>query len=365
MLQTVELKPDMKLHYPGLIAESLPSGATRWRVRRSGRPRSRLTLPVGPDSPDFHRHYVAARHGETLPVEKRVLDTPSDGTFGWLIGAHLEYLASQVEAKALDAKTLRKRRTLLTKLLPEHGQCAARAMKREDVRRIQDRLKRTPASADSTVEAIRVMYAWAIDFGHAPENPAIGVKAIDKGRGGSKPWTVADLYTFTKRYPKGTNAHVALSVMLFTGARVGDLCHLGVENEVKRDGVTFVEFQPKKKGSAFVSVPLLPQLREATRAPKVVGNTYVLTDRGKPFATPGSASASFKNWCVNAGLPHLSAHGVRKSLTHLLIELGVGEYAIMAILGHTQTKTTAVYTKEYRRRERAVEAMQKLGDFAW
>lgn len=90
---------------------------------------------------------------------------------------------------------------------------------------------------------------------------------------------------------------VALSVLLWTGCRIEDLTMLGRRNECVIDGVEAVRWQPLKKGSSEVSVPLLTPLKEASRTPTVQGATYVLGRGGKPRAHQG---ARRRDWCLCA-----------------------------------------------------------------
>ena len=62
---------DVKVNYPGLLIEPLAGGRVRYRVRRIGKKAVRTAIPVGPDHPDFLRHYTAARHGDTGPQAAR------------------------------------------------------------------------------------------------------------------------------------------------------------------------------------------------------------------------------------------------------------------------------------------------------
>ncbi len=77
-------------------------------------------------------------------------------------------------------------------------------------------------------------------------------------------------------------------------------------------------------------------------------------------------SAMFKSWCKDAGLAHLSAHGVRKGLAELLAELGCSQYEIMAILGHSEAKTSEVYTRRVERWKLAKSAIERINvSHAW
>lgn len=57
---------------------------------------------------------------------------------------------------------------------------------------------------------------------------------------------------------------------------------------------------------------------------------------------------------------YLSAHGVRKGLAEILAELGYSQYEIMAILDHSEAKTSEVYTRRLQRWKLAQVAMGKV-----
>jgi integrase len=151
-----------------------------------------------------------------------------------------------------------------------------------------------------------------------------------------------------------------MSALLWTGCRVEDLTILGRRHECSIEGVEALRWTPLKKGSSEVVMPLLPPLKTATRAPAVQGATYVLGRGGRPYASGDSMSAMVKTWCATAGLSHLSAHGVRKGLAELLAELGCSQYEIMAILGHSEAKTSEIYTRRVERWKLAKSATERL-----
>ena len=41
--------------------------------------------------------------------------------------------------------------------------------------------------------------------------------------------------------------------------------------------------------------------------------TFLVTDHGKPFASAKSFGNKVWDWCDQAGLPHCTAHGLRKA----------------------------------------------------
>lgn len=152
---------------------------------------------------------------------------------------------------------------------------------------------------------------------------------------------------------------------MFTACRIGDAVQLGRGHEHDRDGITTLRWQPAKKGSAPVEIPILPPLYKATRASKVQGATYLLNSKGKPFSSPDTLGQMFKRWCLAADLPKRSSHGIRKAAGHLLAQEGCTQYQIMCIHGHTQAQTSEVYTKGVERWRLAKEAMDSLANMEW
>lgn len=348
----------MKINYPGLIEEKLPSGGSRFRVREKGRKTNRIRIYCGPDHPEFQKQYLAARAGEQPEPIKAVSDYAKPESIAWLVNSYFEYLEKRVAAGTTSAKTLKKKRNLLTRLTQNPDKKMLIPQYR--LIEMQDSMAATPAQADAFMEAIAVMYDWAIKRKYIKENTARGVPTIYVKGDGATPWKAADVKAFFAKHKPGSKPHVAMSVLLWTGCRIEDLTVLGRRFECAIDGVDALRFIPAKKGSSEVCIPLLEPLRAAVRAPTVQGNTYVLGRGGKPYASGDAMSAMFKRWCIDAGLSHLSAHGVRKGLAEILAELGCSQYELMAILGHSEAKTSEVYTRRVERWKLANAALTRV-----
>lgn len=358
------VRPAVRVNFPGLLEERLPSGAVRYRVRPEGVKAKRIRIHCAPGDPDFQRQYLAARRGEQPEPMKAASDYAKPKSIGWLVNLYLEFLSSRVKAGTMSHKTLKKKRNLLSRLVlrPDREM----AIPREKLLEMQDAMASTPAQADAFIEAVGVMYDWALERRHVASNPARGIKKVYEKGDGATPWKAADVRSFFATHRPGSKAHVAMSVLLWTGCRIEDLTVLGRAHECLIDGVEAIRWAPLKKGSTEVSIPLLPPLKAATRAPTVQGATYVLGRGGKPFASGDSMSAMFKRWCRDARLDHLSAHGVRKGLAELLAEMGCSQYEIMAILGHSEAKTSEVYTRRVERWKLARSAIERIDvSHAW
>lgn len=354
----------VKHEYAGLLKEKMPSGAFRYRVRVEGNKSKRIRLHVGPDHKMFMEHYLAARRGISLQLEAEPIETAIKNSVAWLTYKHEFHIRQQVLSGAASPLTLKKRLGFMEKLRADCGEYSMEIPQSRIVE-IRDRMAGTPAAADSMVSAIRAMYKWALSHGIVDANPAVGIGTIDRGKGGAVPWTADDLRKFREVHPKGTNAYLALTIFMFTACRIGDACWIGRANEFERGGVRGISWQPRKRGSAVVEIPMLPPLYRATRAATVQGPSYLLTSAGVPYNTPDALGHRFRKWCRAAGLPNRSSHGIRKAAGHLLAQHGCSQYQIMTIHGHTQAKTSEVYTRGVERWGMAKDAMNRLEGMDW
>lgn len=359
----------VRVNFPGLLIEAHRNGAPRYRVRVEGNKARRIHIPVGPDDPDFAHHYYAARAGEVWhPSTPRIAEQSLD----WLVARYLEFLGKMVEAGQMSAATLKQRRSVLTRLCDyvgtdgdRYGDCDMDAPAAAFVE-IRDSWADHPGAADNLIKSVRSIYAWAIERGMMKHNPAAGISAINRNpKGGAVAWTAADLKQFREHHPAGTTAHLWLTLQAFTACRIGDALWLGRDQEVTINGQLWLKWQPRKKGSAPVIIPMLPPLHRATRAAVVVGPTYLLSETGKPFTSVEALRVRVQRWCTAAGLPGKSSHGVRKAVAEMMAESGCTQHQIMAVMAHTQAKTSEVYTKGAARQILAADGIKALANLDW
>jgi integrase len=364
----------MRLTYEGLLRERMASGNWRWRVRVEGNPARRISLTVAPDHPEFHEIYLAARAG-IKQAPRGVIVGPDRGTVAWLATAYLGHLHAQVAAGQASPYTLKQRAALMPLLL-SHKSSTGRSDGRtyaslpaeippHELVLFRDSLMATPGKAKNMFKTLKAMYSWAVERGHCATNPAASISVAYTSQGGATAWTLADLARYRERHPPGTMPHLALSLFMFTACRISDACWLGRDNEVTRGGTVWLSWQPRKKGSSPVDLPILPPLLRAIRAQKIVGRAYLLTDHGKPFASPEALRNRFKDWCRQAGLEDRSSHGIRKAAGHLLALHGATQYEITAVHGHANATTSEVYTRGYDRQVMAEKAMGRLDGMEW
>lgn len=352
----------MRVNLPGLLIEKAPSGATRYRVRPAGDKARRITLLVGPDHSEFLEQYHAARRGHK-PKSLNAPQKAIPNSLGWLMDDFQASMASKVASGQMDAGTAKQRIAFYARLRPKHGD-KHMEMPRSKVIEIRDSMASTPGAADNMVKSLRALFAWAVEMERMKDNPAKGVGRINRSTG-AVPWSVDDLEQFRNRHSKGTMAHLALTLFMFTACRIGDAVVLGRGHEIRRDGITYLAWTPGKRGSTPVTVPIMPPLADAIAAQKVVGPAYLLNAWGKPFASGAAFGNWFRDRVAEAGMIDRSPHGVRKAAGELMALAGATQYHIMSVHGHSNAQTSEVYTQGVNRQKLAAEAMQMMGSIRW
>lgn len=351
----------MKVDYPGLIKEPLPSGNFRYRVRVEGNKRKRIRLHVTPEHPDFAEHYHRARAGVELSAAPHPPELEAPETVGWLTREYEKHMTQQVAAGRMSPATLKQRASFFSRYRTSYGGHSMH-MPRSAVLALRDSMAATPGAADNMVKAIRALYVWAVDRDICALNPAKGVEKINPGSGGASAWTTKDLKRYRDAHGTGTMAHRTLTLFMFSACRISDAVWLGTDQQERDGDVTWLSWQPVKRGSMPVDIPMLPPLIDAVDGCE---GEFIRSESGKPFASTEGLRNRFKKWCVDAELGHLSAHGIRKAAGNLLSEHGASQYQIMAIHGHSSARTSEVYTRTAKRRVLARDAMESIKGISW
>lgn len=359
----------MKYKFPGLLKDKTAAGSIRWRVRVEGDPDKKNPISCGPGEPTFHENYYAARGGhkpETVKASK-----PMGGTLDAMCDGFLAWMQGQVDAGNLSPLTLTGRRTGLTQACETKSPGGDRIgsldadLPREAFIYIRDSFGGRTGAAETCLKALRAAYKWGQDRGYPASSPVFRVKSEHRQKGGATPWTAEDVQKFLEAHCPGTMARLWFCLAYATHGRIGDAPFLSPKNEKKRDGTRHLEWQPRKRGSAFVSIPLDELLAEELKNHEP-HDTYLVTEYGRAFASSGSLDNRVRKWIVAAGLvgtngkASRSQHGIRKGVAELMASNGATEYELMSSFGWTETKTASVYTKRFQRRGTAASGSKRL-----
>lgn len=188
----------------------------------------------------------------------------------------------------------------------------------------------TPSAARNLLKTLRALISFAIEAGIRNDNPTIAVKRPRIKTAGFRTWTEEDIAAFEAKHPVGTQARLAMALMLFTGQRRSDIVHMS--RQQVRNGI--IEVSQRKTGTVL-RIPIHPELQKVIDATPGNQFAFITTTEGKPFKSAASFGNFFGDCCRAAGLPKgTAAHGFRKAACRRLAEAGCSASEIMAISGH-------------------------------
>jgi integrase len=226
------------------------------------------------------------------------------------------------------------------------------------------------SSINKTIDVLRMILALAVEYGHMPLNPAVGrrrrlkvtrkrpvhldtVEQIE---------ALLDAARELDRDPRRptSDRKPLIATLLFAGPRAHELCNLLWRDVDLANGRS-------KTQAGLREIPLLPVLRDELAAHKVTSYRTGPDDPVFPTGTGGhrdkdnlrnrvlaAAVSRADDLLIQRGQPPLPAgvtpHKLRHTFASILVALGQDPAAVMASLGHTDSRfTLRVYTHLMRR----------------
>jgi integrase len=317
----------------------------RFYFRRPGF--KRVALPGLPWSPEFMSAYEEALAGQpasvgaarTIPGSMRAL------AVSYYNGAAF---------RALCARTQYERRGIIDRFCREHGDKRLATLQRHHIVKLIAARAAQPGAANNLRKALRELMKHAVEIGLRSDDPTRDVKRISVNSDGHHSWTEDEITRFEAGHPVGSRQRLAFALLLYTGQRRGDVIRMGRQH--LREGMLSVR---QEKTNAVLDIPVHAALMQAIDAISREHLTFLTTNRGEPFS-PTAFSAWFRRACDAAGLPHCSAHGLRKAAARRLAEAGCTANEIAAITGHASLREVARYTRAADQRRLAAAAMAKV-----
>jgi integrase len=321
-------------------------GNIRLYARRNGR---KIRIRERWGTPEFLDAYRNALEQTELPKfnPARFGAAAQRGSLRWLV----EQYYGSAEFKQLDARTQHVRRGILNRLCDKHGSKPYAQMEPRHVRKLRDDKADLPEAANALLKAVRQVFSWSVEAGYCGRNAAAGVPYIRTNTEGWHAWTREEVQQYLRHHGKQSRAGRALTFILFTGAARSDVVKLGRQH--CRNG--HIVYKREKTG-VEVDIPILPDLQLAIDSTPKGQLTFIVTQFGKPFTADGFGNR-MRDWCDQAGLPHCSAHGLRKAGATIAADNGATTHQLMAIFGWKTVKQAELYTRSANRKHLAGNAM--------
>ncbi|HRD77990.1 MAG TPA: tyrosine-type recombinase/integrase [Hyphomicrobiaceae bacterium] len=343
-------------------------GNVRIYFKRPGERKVRLRGEPGSEG------FMAAYHAAVAHAEAGDLARPSEpnehplaartGTLRWLAD---QWRGSAAFAE-LDPSTQRARRYLIEAMLQEPVQPGSaetfadyplERLTRRALEVLRDRKAAAPSAANGRVKALRAILKWGLKQEHLTSNPAADLERLREARGGYHTWTEDEIAAFEARHPLGSKARLAMTLMLYAGARRSDVVRLGRQH-VRGSTIKWRAFKNRNRHPVTIELPVADELAAAIAATPTGDLTFLVTEYGRPFSHAGFG-AWMKKRCLEAGVSaDCSSHGLRKASATRLAEAGATAHQLMAIFGWSSLKEAEVYTRAAERRRMAADGMARV-----
>lgn len=332
-------------------------------IDRHGKERTRFRLKglscylPNPATPEYREAYKQALRG-IVPRTQRT----QPRTVGDLIQRF--YASNRFNAKAGEGwkRTVKQslepfrheaRDVMVEDLTFEHIEEALR--RRAVPRLVEGRKFGGPAATVRFREQLIRIFDYAIKLGWIADNPAKHAELpVAKDGKGFHIWTAAEVEKFQERHPVGTKARLVMEIAFWVGLRRGDIAKLTAANIRKGRIVT----SASKTGKG-VDMMISPDLQAALDAMPEREGPLVVTEYGKPFSTAGLGNW-FRDRCNEAGLPHCSLHGLRKSMATELADAGATQQELKAFGQWSNDAEVSVYAAGANQKMLADRAIRRV-----
>lgn len=361
----------VEISLPYIEKNPRKSGSFRYFFRVNGKRIARL--PDDPQSEEFVRRYWEARRAfearPAPPVPARKGKQPLPGTFHALCAS---YLASD-PFQQLDATTKAKRQQIINSMLVEPVRPGApetfadmpiAAVDAANIEVLRDRKKDTPFAADERLKILRQVFETTrpgrdgkperiAKLNHAKLVAPYRVKS--DGHHTIRDDEIAKFVAFHGPTSKAT---LALVLLMYTGMRVSDLQAIGPQHR-RGDSLVFRVFKNRNRTPTRLEIPIHPVLDKVLALHPAKSMNYLVTEYGSAFSVKG-LGARVSDWFTQAGLPHCSAHSVRKGLATSLAENEATDSMLDGFFGWKDGKTSKIYTRQKQQAKLARQAVDRI-----
>ncbi len=258
-----------------------------------------------------------------------------------------QFLSDHVEAKR-KSRTLTEYTRLFDKLVrPKLGNHRVEAVTRSEIAQLHHALRATPYQANRVLAILSKLFNWAERHGYRPDgsNPCRHVEKFKEEKrerflsGEEVARLGAVLAELEREGSEMPSVIQAIRLLIFSGARLSEILTLRwSEVDVER---RCLRLEDSKTGAKIIRLNA-PALEILTSIVRVEGNPYVIIGR-KAGHCLVNLEKPWRRIRAKAGLDDVRLHDLRHSFASVGASAGYGLPVIGALLGHTQTATTARY----------------------
>jgi len=302
-----------------------------------------VTLPAPPLSEAWWDAYRGCIAGDFEARETRELGAERTRP-GTVAALYVAYIGSAA-FKGLAESTQAVHRNILSRWRDQWGDRRLKDLQPRHVVGWLDERADTPAAAQVFLKVMRRAMRYGGSIGLLENDPTAGIKAPTLKSRGIYTWTDEEVEQYRRNHELGTNARLAVELLIGTAQRRSDVVRMGRQHV--RGDVLHVR---QEKTGCEGDIAIGPDLAAALAVTPHNNLTFLTTSWGQPYTAAGFGN-HFREWCDEAGLDRrCSSHGLRKAACRQLAESGCTAHEIMSISGHITLAEVERYTKASTRR---------------
>lgn len=245
-------------------------------------------------------------------------------------------------------------RILEKDVLPQWRTRKAESITRKEVVALLDRIasRGAPIAANRTLAVLRKMYNFAISRSIVDQSPCLGVQSPSKEHQKDRVLNDDEIVLFWKGLEAAAmsiTTKLALRLMLVTGQRLGEICHL-TRDQIDGDW-WIIPAEIAKNGRAH-RVPLSPLAMSILAEAQSMGIEHYLfpssrvTEEGKDrVMSPTALSHALRRNLSAIQITPFTPHDLRRTAATHIGMLGHNRLVISKILNHVEGGVTAIYDR--------------------
>ncbi|MGM9602558.1 MAG: tyrosine-type recombinase/integrase [Faecousia sp.] len=272
-----------------------------------------------------------------------------DMTFGSMVELYLEDMKPRLKENTIQTKEY----LIEGKILPFFKDLPINEITPAHVRKWQAELlakEKSQTYIKTINNQLSAIFNYACRYYKLPENPARVAGSVGKKKAAEMHfWTAEQFNTFIVHVPK-MPARVGLSVLFWTGLRIGELLALAPEDiDLDAHTLSVTKSFQTIDGREVVTEPKTPRSRRVLQLPpklceelrQYMDALYEPQpgDRLFPF-TKSYFHQQMAKGCEASGIEKIRLHDLRHSHASLLINMGVPILMVSERLGHEDVETT-------------------------
>jgi len=306
-----------------------------WQGQR--KKKKKRGFPRKKDAEDFEREFL------------RKESQSCDMAFGSLIELYVDDMKPRLRENTL----LTKRYLIEKKILPYFKDMPINSITPAHVRKWQAELlsgNASPTYVRTIYNQLSAIFNYACRYYKLSENPARMAGAIGRKQADvMKFWTTEEFNRFIVHVPK-LPARIGLSVLFWTGLRIGELLALTAKDiDFNACTLSVTKSFQNIEGREVITEPKTPKSRRTVPLPTKLCTelrTYMAAlyepepgDRLFPY-TKSYFHRQMQKGCDAAGMEKIRLHDLRHSHASLLINMGVPILLVSERLWHEDVETT-------------------------